>query len=155
MKSLLLLVVVVVLAEHVVLPLPVENATTVVENIDVDGLFWSAVGRLFPDGQSPGDPLASSTGDGHAHPVEQAGNHSIDFLSDHSKTDHVHERHGVHVASFKLDYVRAPLVLTTFVLLIGVFKIRMRPPGRGDELSLLQYIITRGTCKRRFLNHVA
>lgn len=33
--------------------------------------------------------------------------------------------HGVKVASLKLDYVKAEIILTVFIVLIGLFKLRM------------------------------
>ncbi|RCN24400.1 hypothetical protein ANCCAN_29903, partial [Ancylostoma caninum] len=36
---------------------------------------------------------------------------------------HAHGSHGVKVASFKFDYVKEPLVLTMFIIVIGIFKL--------------------------------
>ncbi|EYB98258.1 hypothetical protein Y032_0132g1678 [Ancylostoma ceylanicum] len=36
---------------------------------------------------------------------------------------HAHGSHGVKVASFKFDYVKEPLVLTVFIIVIGIFKL--------------------------------
>lgn len=43
-----------------------------------------------------------------------------------TKTNY-HHHHGVQVASFKLDYVKAELILALFILVIGLFKLRKSP----------------------------
>lgn len=48
----------------------------------------------------------------------------LELLDDVSNSSEAHEtHHGVKVAGFKLEYVREPLVLTTFFLVIGIFKL--------------------------------
>ena len=39
-------------------------------------------------------------------------------------TDNHPHHHGVQVASFKLNYVKAELILALFILVIGLFKLR-------------------------------
>ncbi|KAK6759364.1 hypothetical protein RB195_021136 [Necator americanus] len=41
----------------------------------------------------------------------------------HGQEQHAHSTHGVKVASFKFDYVKEPLVLTIFIIVIGIFKL--------------------------------
>ncbi|CAD6185332.1 unnamed protein product [Caenorhabditis auriculariae] len=50
---------------------------------------------------------------------EKEGSNESD--GSHHKKSHSH--HGVKVASFKLDYVKEPLVLTLFFIVIGIFKL--------------------------------
>ncbi|KAL6725087.1 hypothetical protein Aduo_019905 [Ancylostoma duodenale] len=56
----------------------------------------------------------------------------VNFLDNDSGThgetpvdhdQHAHGSHGVKVASFKFDYVKEPLVLTVFIIVIGIFKL--------------------------------
>uniref|UniRef100_A0AC35UHL7 Sodium/hydrogen exchanger n=1 Tax=Rhabditophanes sp. KR3021 TaxID=114890 RepID=A0AC35UHL7_9BILA len=57
------------------------------------------------------------------HILADATNISESLLSGKNTTDHHHEPHGIQVASFRWEVVKAPLVLTIFIVAIGVFKL--------------------------------
>lgn len=70
-----------------------------------DGTFTDDVSGLLSGALSD----KSDSGDSIAH-------------ENHTEEHEVHG-HGVKVASFKFDYVKEPLVLTIFIIVIGIFKL--------------------------------
>ncbi|GMT03475.1 hypothetical protein PENTCL1PPCAC_25649, partial [Pristionchus entomophagus] len=68
----------------------------------------------------------------------------LDMLLDdsHSHSDHSdsHTPHGVQLASWKFDYVKEPLILTLFIVLIGLFKLVYH------HASWLQKIVPESCC---------
>ncbi|KAH7702037.1 PBO-4 protein, partial [Aphelenchoides avenae] len=71
-----------------------------------------------------------STADGSTESHSDAAAHVLD--ASHNQTNESHyanltdahkEQHGVHVVAFKFEYVKTELVLTVFVVLIGLFKL--------------------------------
>jgi len=76
----------------------------------------------------------SSISDASSEPVTTDGYDvngigTNDTVTDHHKGDHAH---GVHVASWKFDYVARPLILTLFLLAVVLIKI-----GSSRRLLLL------------------
>jgi hypothetical protein len=80
--------------------------------------------------------------------------HAILNASDHQQHSSHKAHHGVQVASFRFEEVRAPLVLCTFIILIALFKISQFPSYLIKQYYCsLQYIIIQSICRHIFPNH--
>jgi hypothetical protein len=82
---------------------------------------------------------------------------SLNASSHHNHSENHHQpnphQHGVKVASFKLEYVKAELILTLFILVIGLFKLRKKIPSINSPHILImaifpQFIINSNTHRR-------
>ena len=70
---------------------------------------------------------------------------NISSLEDSHASHHSNHSHGVHVASWRLAYVREPLLLTLFALSIAVIKI-------GISVCLNWYVSVHELCSFQFMN---
>lgn len=94
------------------LTLPIENITLISEHIK------DAVDQAI----LPSDEFNDVEGAGRNPPILPL----VKNLSSITlELDEVleHHKHGVHVVSFKFEYVKAELVLCAFIILIGLFKL--------------------------------
>ncbi|KAK6031807.1 hypothetical protein OSTOST_02026, partial [Ostertagia ostertagi] len=85
------------------------------DSVGVRRTVLASLLQANPDVINSAETVAAS-----AHPISSV--ETVENNGNHSE-DHKTYGHGVKVASFKFDYVKEPLVLTIFIIVIGIFKL--------------------------------